>query len=633
MATQVQLRRGTSAQNDAFTGATGELTYDTTNKRVRVHDGGTAGGFEIKTEDGSGNTIFADNEKAIFGAGSDLQIYHDGSNSYIDEQGQGSLFIRGANTVDLITPDGTAYMARFQATGYNKLYHNGDERLETTNTGIDVTGTAVTDGLTVAGNLSVDGGTIKLDGNYPTGTDNVALGNAVLNGSLTGGYNTAMGATAMTALTSGSLNVGIGRVALGSLTSGSYNTGVGANALNANTTASNNTAVGFESLQNNTTGTINTALGRQALKANTTGADNTAVSYSMVSNTTGSNNTAVGRGALNLNTTGTTNTALGFNALVNNTTAADNTALGGSTLQANTTGANNTAVGRQALQSNTTASNNTAVGYQALTANTTGDRMVALGYQAGDANTTASYSTFVGAEAGSNSNANSNTFIGQSSGLEVTSGANNTIIGRYNGNQGSLDIRTSSNNIVLSDGDGNPRIVVDPNGKVGIGVTNPDAKLMVRTTANTTQPLAIDDSNNTATNTHRIAFRTGNTEVGKILSSNSSTSYNTTSDYRLKENVEDMTGAIDRVKLLSPKRFNFIVDETNTLVDGFLAHEAQTVVSEAVTGTHNEVDDDGNAVMQGIDQSKLVPLLTGALKEAIAKIEDLETRIATLEGA
>jgi hypothetical protein len=140
MATQVQLRRGTSAENDSFTGAQGELTYDTTNKRVRIHDGGTAGGFEIKTEDGSGNTIFADNEKAIFGAGSDLQIYHDGTNSYIDEQGQGNLFIRGANTVDLITPDGTEYMARFQAEGYNKLYHNGFERLETTSTGIQVTG-------------------------------------------------------------------------------------------------------------------------------------------------------------------------------------------------------------------------------------------------------------------------------------------------------------------------------------------------------------------------------------------------------------------------------------------------------------------------------------------------------------
>ena len=59
-----------------------------------------------------------------------------------------------------------------------------------------------------------------------------------------------------------------------------------------------------------------------------------------------------------------------------------------------------------------------------------------------------------------------------------------------------------------------------------------------------------------------------------------------------------MTGAIDRVKQLSPKRFNFIAD-ADTTVDGFLAHEAQTVVAEAVTGTHNEVDDNGDAVMQG----------------------------------
>ena len=78
--------------------------------------------------------------------------------------------------------------------------------------------------------------------------------------------------------------------------------------------------------------------------------------------------------------------------------------------------------------------------------------------------------------------------------------------------------------------------------------------------------------------------------------------HTTPSDHRLKEAVVDMTGAIDRVKALAPKRFNFIAD-ADTTVDGFLAHEAQAVVPEAVTGTHNEVDDDGNAVMQGIDQS------------------------------
>ena len=127
-------------------------------------------------------------------------------------------------------------------------------------------------------------------------------------------------------------------------------------------------------------------------------------------------------------------------------------------------------------------------------------------------------------------------------------------------------------------------------------------------------------------------FRRDGTTVGGINVTTSSTSYATSSDHRLKENVADMTGAIARVKQLAPKRFNFIAD-ADTTVDGFLAHEAQTVVPEAVTGTHNEVDDDGNAVMQGIDQSKLVPLLTGALQEAIAKIEALEARVTALEDA
>ena len=142
--------------------------------------------------------------------------------------------------------------------------------------------------------------------------------------------------------------------------------------------------------------------------------------------------------------------------------------------------------------------------------------------------------------------------------------------------------------------------------------------------------MVIDCTDGTAT-TAAIKFFNPNGDVGSIDMSGTATSYTTSSDHRLKENVADMTGAIDRVKALAPKRFNFIAD-ADTTVDGFLAHEAQAVVPEAVTGTHNEVDDDDNPVMQGIDQSKLVPLLTGALREAIAKIEALETSNADLEA-
>ena len=115
----------------------------------------------------------------------------------------------------------------------------------------------------------------------------------------------------------------------------------------------------------------------------------------------------------------------------------------------------------------------------------------------------------------------------------------------------------------------------------------------------------------------------GNTNVGSISLTNLATSFNTSSDYRLKENVIDMTGAVDRVKQLKPKRFNFTIDPGITF-DGFLAHEAQAIVPESVTGTKDEVDNNGDAVYQGIDQAKLVPLLVGAIKELTARIEALE---------
>ena len=150
-------------------------------------------------------------------------------------------------------------------------------------------------------------------------------------------------------------------------------------------------------------------------------------------------------------------------------------------------------------------------------------------------------------------------------------------------------------------------------------------------TNGTTAGLAIKDTRTTGIGVALHVVNGSGSVVGGISQNQSTTSFNTSSDYRLKENVVDIIDGIARVKQLQPRRFNFIADDSTT-VDGFLAHEAQTVVPEAVTGTHNEVDDDGNAVMQGIDQSKLVPLLTAALQEAIAKIETLETKVAALEA-
>jgi len=118
----------------------------------------------------------------------------------------------------------------------------------------------------------------------------------------------------------------------------------------------------------------------------------------------------------------------------------------------------------------------------------------------------------------------------------------------------------------------------------------------------------------------------GGTEVGSISCSTTATSYVTSSDYRLKENVIPVTDGITRLQKLKPSRFNFIADPAKT-VDGFIAHEAAEVVPECVTGEKDAIDADGNPVYQGIDQSKLVPLLTAALQEAVAKIKSLEARL------
>lgn len=127
-----------------------------------------------------------------------------------------------------------------------------------------------------------------------------------------------------------------------------------------------------------------------------------------------------------------------------------------------------------------------------------------------------------------------------------------------------------------------------------------------------------------------FGFLYGSSTVGSIRINSTSTSYNTTSDYRLKENVTEITDGIDRLKKLKPSKFNFIGSEE--IVDGFIAHEAQEVVPEAVSGEKDGVDYNGEPEYQGIDQAKLVPLLTAALQEAIAKIESLEKRILTLEN-
>jgi hypothetical protein len=135
-------------------------------------------------------------------------------------------------------------------------------------------------------------------------------------------------------------------------------------------------------------------------------------------------------------------------------------------------------------------------------------------------------------------------------------------------------------------------------------------------------------------------YNSSNNSMGAITHDSSNITYGGTSDYRLKENINYTWNGITKVKELKPARFTWIDNPDVGIIDGFLAHEVSSVVPKAVVGekdaSETYTDEDGNEqtkiIPQQLDQSKLVPLLTKALQEAIAKIETLEARITALEG-
>tara|TARA_A100001201_G_scaffold54194_3_gene52880 strand:- start:558 stop:1466 length:909 start_codon:yes stop_codon:yes gene_type:complete len=190
-----------------------------------------------------------------------------------------------------------------------------------------------------------------------------------------------------------------------------------------------------------------------------------------------------------------------------------------------------------------------------------------------------------------------------------------------------------TNNYMYTEVNGSEAMRIDSGRNILMNTTSQlgssNSRVQISNSGDTFGMAIEDDSGNTGF----IQFHnSGGTAVGSIVRSGSGTNYQSSSDYRLKENIVDITDATNRVKQLQPKRFNFIAD-ADTTVDGFIAHEVSDIVPEAIHGTKDGVDENGNPIYQGIDQAKLVPVLTKALQEAITKIEELETRIQTLENA
>ncbi len=186
------------------------------------------------------------------------------------------------------------------------------------------------------------------------------------------------------------------------------------------------------------------------------------------------------------------------------------------------------------------------------------------------------------------------------------------------------------------------RMSVHPtNGQVCVGdfehslMDDFDERLIVQTRSASGYGIAIRHRFDAAGSMMRFATWNSSTSAeqvcGSITGSDTSTTYNTSSDYRLKENNVAISDGITRIKLLKPYRFNWKSKPDET-VDGFFAHEVTPAVPEAITGEKDAPIDAIGAGYQMIDFGKLVPLLTAALQEAIGKIETLETKVAALEA-
>lgn len=216
--------------------------------------------------------------------------------------------------------------------------------------------------------------------------------------------------------------------------------------------------------------------------------------------------------------------------------------------------------------------------------------------------------------------------------LRLQDTTNSVKLDLFAGNNASLIGNTSNHDLTFATND-IERMRIDSSGSVLVGTSSVQGRgctffepsvgsaAMLKSTGTPLYVMTNDGGSGAGT---LLSFYTGTSGVGTIETNGTSVSYNTTSDYRLKENITYDWDATTRLNQLKPARFNFIADGNNR-VDGFLAHEAAEIVPEAVTGTKDAVDDDGNPMYQGIDQAKIVPLLVKTVQELEARITALET--------
>lgn len=405
--------------------------------------------------------------------------------------------------------------------------------------------------------------------------------------------------------------------------------------------AAPNTAFGNQALYNLTTGGSNTAMGNQVLALNDTGSGNTAMgNASMYANTSGSSNSAFGRTTLRFNTTGKNNSAFGHDALNQNTTGDYNTANGSGALRANTTGSYNTATGHQALVLNTTGGGNTAMGRSAMLSNTTGTHNTALGYQAdvGSGNLTNAIAIGAGALVG----ASNSLVLGSINGVNNATASTKVGIGTTTPSallQVEGDTPTSGRFVQLA-----PTNIASAGDILALDAPSTASGYQFIEANDGTDNVFVVQDNGDIETMGLLKFENGSNDFSirntfngfldfyynnSIVSFITSTGTYTTSDRRLKENIEPATSVLDRVNAINVVQYNYKKDKSKKETIGYIAQELDKQFPEFVelSGENEE-----NAGYYGVNYVGMSAVAIKAIQEQQKLIEELQTSIKQLQA-